>query len=119
VAPYRAWSGPLYSNLSTVVAVAAAVLFSAADAVAQAQVRQREQVQQRTQERAGWREIIPGSELMTSAEREAYRQRYAAAKTDEERARVRSDHFKAMQERARLQGLQLADPNARSKAVAK
>ena len=70
--------------------VATVMLAAAADAAAQAQVRQREQVQQRTQEKAGWREIIPGSELMTSAEREAYRQRYAAAKTDADREKVRA-----------------------------
>ena len=98
---------------------AAVLLAAAADAAAQAQVRQREQAQQRTQERAGWREIIPGSELMTPAEREAYRQRYAAAKTDEERAKVRADHVKAMDERARLQGLKLAEPKPPAKGETK
>lgn len=111
----------MYRTVPTFIAFgAAAVLLAAtAESAAQAQVRQREQVQQRTQEKAGWREIIPGSELMTSAEREAYRQRYAAAKTDGERAKVRADHVKAMEERARLQGLQLADPNTGAKAGAK
>lgn len=51
-------------------ATAAVMLMAAADAAGQQQIRQREQVQQRTQERAGEREIIPGSELMTSKERE-------------------------------------------------
>lgn len=88
------------------------MLAAAAESAGQAQVRQREEVQQRTQERAGQREIIPGSELMTSQEREAYRRRYAAAKTDEERAKVRAEHVKAMEERARLRGLQLAHPVA-------
>ena len=98
---------------------AAVMLAAAADAAAQAQVRQREQVQQRTQEKAGWREIIPGSELMTSAEREAYRQRYAAAKTDADREKVRADHIKAMEERARVRGLQLAVPKPPAKGGAK
>jgi hypothetical protein len=88
------------------------MLMAAADAAAQQQIRQREQVQQRTQERAGKREIIPGSELMTSREREAYRRRYAAAKSEEARDKVRAEHVKAMEERARLRGLQLAVPAA-------
>ena len=72
---------------AVVSALTAAVMLAAAhDAAGQQQKREREQVQQRTQERAGKREIIPGSELMTPAEREAYRRRYAAAKTDDERA---------------------------------
>jgi len=88
----------------------AALVLAAATAAGQEQVRQREQVQQSTQERAGKREIIPGSELMTAAEREDYRRRFAAAKTDPERNRVRSDHVKAMEERASLRGLKLAVP---------
>ncbi len=98
---------------ATVSAATTAVMLMAASNVAgQQQTRERAQVQQRTQERAGQREIIPGSELMTSAEREAYRQRYAAAKTDEAREKVRADHVKAMEERARLRGLQLVHPLA-------
>jgi len=89
---------------------AAVMLAAAADTAGQQQVQQRDQVQQRTQERAGKREIIPGSELMTAAEREEYRRRYAAAKTDAERDKVRADHVKAMDERASLRGLRLADP---------
>ena len=88
------------------------MLMAAADAAGQQQVQQREQVQQRTQERAGKREIIPGSELMTSKEREDYRRRYATAKTEAEREKVRAEHVKAMGERARLRGLQLAQPVA-------
>lgn len=94
------------------IAVAAAVvlLMAAADAAAQEQMR--EQVKQRTQERAGQREIIPGSELMTSSEREDYRRRYARAKTVTEQEKVRAEHVKAMEGRARLRGLQLAQPVA-------
>jgi len=97
-------------EITIALAAAAVMLAAAADAAAQAQVRQRDQVQSRTQERAGKREIIPGSELMTTQEREAYRKRYAAARTDEARAKVRADHVKAMDARARLRGLRLVDP---------
>ena len=58
------------------------------------------------------REIIPGSELMTSQERERYRQRIRAAKTREEEERIRAEHVRQMQERARLRGLDLAQPQA-------
>lgn len=92
------------------VSTAAVMLAAAIDAAGQQQAQQREQVQQRTQERSGKREIIPGSELMTSKEREDYRRRYAAAKTEAEKEKVRADHIKAMQERARLRGLQLVLP---------
>ena len=94
-----------------VSAGAAAVMLAAAiDVAGQQQSQSREQAQARTQERAGKREIIPGSELMTAKEREDYRRRYAAAKTDPEREKVRSDHIKAMEERARLRGLRLDLP---------
>ncbi len=94
------------------LATAAVMLIAAVDSAGQEQARQREQVQQRTQEKAGKREIIPGSELMTSREREEYRQRYAAAKTEAEKEKVRAEHIKAMEERARLKGLQLVYPVA-------
>ncbi len=62
------------------------------------------------------REIIPGSELMTSQERERYRLRLRGAGTQEERERLRAEHVKAMEERARLQGLKVID-YSREKAV--
>jgi hypothetical protein len=86
------------------------MMMTAAGTAGQQQLRQREQIQERTQERAGKREVIPGSELMTPKEREDYRRRYAAAKSDAEKEKVRADHVKAMEERARLRGLQLAQP---------
>ena len=61
------------------------------------------------------REIIPGSELMTSAEREQYRQRLRGARSAEEEARVRGEHRKRIEERARLRGLRLADPSSPDK----
>ena len=90
---------------------AAVMLAAAIDAASQQQAQQREQVQQRTQERARQREIIPGSELMTSKEREDYRRRYAAAKTEADKEKVRADHITAMEERARLRGLKLVLPS--------
>ena len=94
------------------VSTAAVMLAAAMDTAGQQQTQQRDQVQSRTQERSGKREIIPGSELMTSKEREDYRRRYAAAKTEADKEKVRADHIEAMQERARVRGLQLVVPAA-------
>lgn len=55
------------------------------------------------------REIIPGSELMTPQEREAYRRRMRGAGTPEERERLRAEHVKSMEERGRMRGLQVID----------
>ena len=62
------------------------------------------------------REIIPGSELMTSQERERYRLRLRGAGTPQERERFRAEHVKAMEERARLQGLTIIDYSREKKA---
>lgn len=59
------------------------------------------------------REIIPGSELMTTQERERYRLRLRGAGTPEERERLRAEHVRAMEERAQLRGLQVIDYSRR------
>jgi hypothetical protein len=41
------------------------------------------------------RQLIPGAEKMTDAEREAYRRRMAAAATAEEKAKIRAEYVKA------------------------
>jgi mono/diheme cytochrome c family protein len=41
------------------------------------------------------RELIPGADRMTSAERDAYRRRMEAATTPEEKARIRAEYVKA------------------------
>jgi mono/diheme cytochrome c family protein len=43
----------------------------------------------------GEREVIPGADNMTSAEREAYRRRMAAAATPDEKAKVRAEYANA------------------------
>ena len=60
------------------------------------------------------REIIPGSELMTSQERERYRQSMQGAKTPQEQEKVRAEHTGKLRERARLRGLRLPEPLAGS-----
>lgn len=44
---------------------------------------------------AAEREVIPGADRMTSAERDAYRRRMAAAATPEEKAAIRAEYAKA------------------------
>jgi hypothetical protein len=65
--------------------------------------------QERTQEQIQTQEQIYGSQLMTPQEREEYRARMRTAKTSEERERIRNEHHERMKERAREQGVTLAD----------
>lgn len=59
-------------------------------------------------------EPIFGSQLMTEEERIDYRARWRAARTDDERAKLRSDHHERMKDRARERGVTLAEePPAR------
>jgi hypothetical protein len=59
--------------------------------------------------KADEREVIPGADRMTSAERDAYRRRMAAAATDEERARIRAEYAKAQTATAPVPAL-VGDP---------
>lgn len=53
-------------------------------------------------------EVIYGSQLMTPGERAAFRAKLQAAKTPEERAKIRAAHHQEMQERAKKLGKTLA-----------
>lgn len=55
-------------------------------------------------ESGGW---IYGSQLMSQRERDEYRARLRAARSVEERGRIRDDHFALMQVRARERGVLL------------
>ena len=66
-----------------------------------AQIRQQEQARQQEQ--------IYGSQLMTPEERTAYRARMRAAKTQEERERIRAEHHEQMKMRAKEKGVTLPD----------
>lgn len=52
---------------------------------------------------------IYGSQLMTEQERTSFRARMWAAKTDEERNRIRSAHHEEMKTRAQAKGVTLPD----------
>ncbi len=67
-----------------------------------------ERAQDQTQAR------IYGSQLMTPQERAEYRSRMQAAKTAEERERIRNEHHEQMKVRARERGVSIPDePPAR------
>ena len=54
-------------------------------------------------------EQIYGSQLMTPQERAEYQTKMHAAKTAEERERIRAEHHTQMQERAKVRGVTLPD----------
>lgn len=90
------WHDTRRTVLQAGISLAAAIIMASAalDAVGAEQLR---------------REIIPGSELMTSQERERYRQRIRGARTPDEEQKVRSEHLQQVRERARLRGLRLPE----------
>ncbi|MBI4293650.1 MAG: c-type cytochrome [Betaproteobacteria bacterium] len=75
--------------MTAVFALVAGVMISLAAAVP-AQTRAAEPPASQVE-----REVIPGADRMTSAEREAYRRRMEAAATPEEKAKIRSEYAKA------------------------
>lgn len=54
-------------------------------------------------------ERIYGSQMMTQQERNEYHNRLRAAKTAEEREKIRAEHHKQMQVRAKERGVMLPD----------
>ena len=90
---------------STVLVSVLAVTLSlcAGFAVAADQGRTQEMAQSQDQER------IYGSQFMTRQERVEYRAKLRAAKTAEERERIRNEHHEQMKERAKARGVMLPD----------
>ncbi|MDP2155327.1 MAG: hypothetical protein Q8J61_04955 [Sulfuricella sp.] len=68
-----------------------------------------DQTKQQDQTRQQDREQVYGSQLMTQEERVAYRTRMRAAKTQEERERIRAEHHEQMKVRAKERGVTLPD----------
>ena len=68
-----------------------------------AQVQTQSEIQVRDQER------IYGSQLMTEQERNAYRVKMQAAKTEQAREALRHEHHEEMQKRAKAKGMTLPD----------
>lgn len=53
---------------------------------------------------------VYGWDLMTPEERTAYRNKMRAAKTPQEKAKIRAEHHKEMQKRAKERGVTLPEP---------
>ncbi|MDD5240246.1 MAG: hypothetical protein PHG47_00845 [Sulfuricella sp.] len=77
------------------IAVASPVAVAEETAKPQAQARQQE--------------MVYGSQLMTREERVAYRAKMRAAKTPEEREKIRAEHHEQMKVRAKEKGVTLPD----------
>lgn len=87
----------------SVSVLAGALAVTAGPLWAADQVRDQKQDQTQDQER------IYGSQLMTQQERNEYRARMRAAKTAEEREKIRNEHHERMKVRAKERGLTLPD----------
>ncbi|MBI1423083.1 MAG: hypothetical protein GC149_06430 [Gammaproteobacteria bacterium] len=105
-----------YSRILTGFCLSFTLASSWVLAADQDQDRDRDQTrdQLQTQDKLRDQDRIYGSQLMTQQERIEYRNRMRTATTAEERLRIRNEHHKLMQERARERGVSLPDmPPAR------
>jgi hypothetical protein len=103
-------------NRAVLAAVLAASLSAGTTIVAaQDRVRDRDRTQDQDRKQTRIRDHdIYGSQLMSPQERNEYRQRMWAAKTYEERERIRAEHHERMKARAKERGVTLPDaPPAR------
>ncbi|CAN1541016.1 hypothetical protein MCEKH45_01792 [Methylophilaceae bacterium] len=66
-------------------------------------------VQLQTKDQVQKKEQIYGSQMMTSQERVEQRKKMRAAKTTEDRERIRAEHHEAMKMRAQERGVTLPD----------
>ncbi|MDO9365466.1 MAG: hypothetical protein Q7T58_03855 [Methylotenera sp.] len=81
------------STLASGLLIAACAGFAADETTVQEQVK----------------EQVYGSQMMTSQERMEHRKKMRAAKTAEERERIRAEHHEAMKVRAQERGVTLPD----------
>ena len=90
-------------KLSIFVVFVCLVLLTAPFALAANQAQEQERIQAQKQEH------VYGSQMMTEQERNEYRARMQAAKTNEEREQIRMEHHERMRDRAKSQGLSMPD----------
>ena len=90
-------------KLSIFVAFVCLVLLTSPFALAANQAQEQERIQAQKQEH------VYGSQMMTEQERNEYRARMQAAKTNEEREQIRMEHHELMKKRAKEQGLSMPD----------
>lgn len=85
------------------IALASTLLLPTGFVVAADQATERQRIQAQEQEQ------IYGSQMMTEQERNEYRARINAAKTNQEREQIRMEHHERMMERAKAQGLSMPE----------
>lgn len=90
-------------KLAIFVALVCSLLLTPSFALAANQANEQERIQAQEQEH------IYGSQMMTERERNEYRARMQAAKTNEEREQIRMEHHERIRERAKSQGLTMPD----------
>lgn len=96
---------------AAVLAAMLPVMTTVTDAADQDQTRDQERLRDKDQVRDNQ---VYGSQLMTTQERDEYRNRMRAAKTVQEREQIRNEHHARMQERAKQRGVTLpAEPPVR------
>lgn len=91
--------------------LAGAALVIAVPASAQDQLRTQDQtrIESRTRDQLRDQQIY-GHQLMTPQERDRYRDRLRAARSERDRERIRQQHIERMQSRARQRGVKLGPP---------
>ena len=95
-------------KLSIFAVLFCSLLLTSPFALSASQAQEQERVEAQKQEH------IYGSQMMTEQERNEYRARMQAAKTNEEREQIRMEHHELMKKRAAEQGLGIPDsPPAR------
>lgn len=105
----------LYAALLAAMFPAFGTVAYAAD---QDQDRVRDQDRLQTPDQTRDQDQIYGSQLMTQEERDAYRNRMRAAKTEQEREQIRKEHHEQMKVRAKEKGVTLPDePPARGRGM--
>jgi hypothetical protein len=90
-------------KLAIFVALVCSLLLPSSFVLAANQANEQERIQAQEQEH------IYGSQMMTEQERNEYRARIQAAKTNDEREQIRMEHHERMRERARAQGLSMPE----------
>ncbi|MEJ2645096.1 MAG: hypothetical protein P8180_09215 [Gammaproteobacteria bacterium] len=97
--------------LPALLAGAALVLVIAVPAAAQDRLRTQDQtrIESRTRDQLRDQQIY-GHQLMTPQERDRYRDRLRAARSERDRERIRQQHIERMQNRARQRGVELGPP---------
>lgn len=96
-------------NFSVTLGLAMVLPLAGAVSMENAQAADQDRTRDKTQDMTRDQDHIYGSQLMTQQERNEHRAKMREAKTAEERERIRAEHHKQMQERARERGITLPD----------